>query len=564
MSAGATPTYILPIIPGANSSVYTSNFFQNLMWKPLWWAPVGHSLNVNYPLSLAGKPVFSNGNKTVTINMKTNYKWSNGAPVDAQDLVFYTDLVNAAVKISPANYGNFSPGFYPQNVVSAKATGKFTLQMTFNKPYNPSYLFYDQLLLLTPLPSTSWDIDQPGGKPVDYTTIAGAEKIYKFLAAQSAKLSTYATNPLWQIVDGPFKLTAFNPSTDANTMVPNPAYSGQKPSITKFQEVAFTSDDAEYNALRSGQLTVGNVPSTDYPQIPTLKKQGFNVFGFPDLGWDYMLFNFKDTTDNWDKIIGQLYVRQALAHLVDNTGYINGVFHGYAVNASGPVPSVPQSPFTPSNATKPVYPFSIAAAKSTLAKHGWKEVDKVQTCESPGSGATQCGAGIPKGQKLNFTLVYNNGSPAITAEDTTFASDAKQAGVPVNLVGKSFNFILQNYYDIAAPANIDKWQAEDFGGFNEALDPTTNTIFNTGGTFNIGDFSDAKADSLIHNSVFGSDSSAVKTEAAYIAEVLPGLFQPDADHVYAWKTTLSGPQASFWELPQFSMNPELWYFSKKS
>ncbi len=82
----------------------------------------------------------------------------------------------------------------------------------------------------------------------------GAEKIYKFLNSQATKLSTYATNPLWQDVDGPFKLTAFNPSTDANTMVPNPSYSGQKPSISKFEEVAFTSDDAEYNALRSGRL----------------------------------------------------------------------------------------------------------------------------------------------------------------------------------------------------------------------------------------------------------------------------------------------------------------------
>ena len=56
--------------------------------------------------------------------------------------------------------------------------------------------------------------------------------------------------------------------------------------------------------------------------------------------------------------------------------------------------------------------------------------------------------------------------------------------------------------------------------------------------------------------------AAVKTEAAYIATDLPALFQPDSDHVYAWKTNLSGPQASFWELPQFSVNPELWYFTK--
>jgi len=345
-------------------------------------------------------------------------------------------------------------------------------------------------------------------------------------------------------------------------MVPNPNYSGTKATISKFQELAFTSDDAEYTALRSGQLTVGLIPSTDYPQVSTLKKQGFNVFGFPNYGWDYIVFNFKDKTANWDKIIGQLYVRQALAHLVNTPGYTTGIFHGYAVNSTGPVPPVPQSPFTPSNATKPIYPFSIAAAKSLLAKHGWKIVGGTQTCESPGTGATQCGTGIPKGAQLAFTLVYNNGSPAITSEDTDFASQAKQAGIPVKLTGKTFNFILQNYYDVAAPANDNKWAVEDFGGFSEALYPTTNTIFNTTGTFNIGGYSDPTADKLINDSVYGPNQSAVKTEAAYIAENLPALFQSEADHVYAWKNTLSGTQASFWELPQFSLNPENWYFSK--
>ena len=564
MAAGATPTYIFPITPGANSSVYTASYFQELMFRPLWWTPVGHSLDINYPLSLANKPVFSNHNKTVVINMKSTYKWSNGQPVDAQDLVFFVDLVKAAVKLSAANDGNYSPGYFPDNVSSVKATGKFQLTMDFTKSYNPGYLYFDQLLLMSPLPSSAWDIDAPGGKPVSYSTLAGAEKIYKFLASQSTKLSTYATNPLWQTVDGPFKLAAFNASTDANTFVPNTAYTGpDKPKISKFQEVAFTSDDAEFNALKSNQLSVGLIPSTDYPQIPTLKKTGFNVFGFPDLGWDYLLFNFKDKTNNWDKIIGQLYVRQALAHLIDDPGYVSGVFHNYAASADGPVPSVPQSPFTPANAKSPVYPYSPSAASKLFTSHGWKLVNKVMTCESAGSSATQCGAGIPKGATMAFSLVYNNESPAITSEDTAFSSAAKSIGVPITLVGKSFNFILSNYYDLAAPANENKWAAEDFGGFSTSLFPTTNTIFNTGGSFNIGDYSNAKADSLIHNSVFGANASAVKAEAAYIAEDLPGLFQPDSDHVYAWSSKLSGPQASFWELPQFSLNPEQWYFTSK-
>ena len=445
MAAGATPTYIFEITPGANSSVYAASYFQNLMVRPLWWTPVGHALDVNYPLSLASKPTFSNDNKTVVINMKTNYKWSTGAPVDAQDVVFFVDLVKAAVKLSAANYGNYSPGYFPDNLASIKATGKFQVTLTFTKSYNPGYLYYDQLLLLTPLPSASWDIDQPGGKPVDYSTLAGAEKVYKFLNAQSLKLSTYATNPLWQVVDGPFKLTAFNPSTDANTMVPNPAYSGpDKPSIAKFQEVAFTSDDAEYNALRSGQLTVGLIPSTDYPQIPTLEKSGFHTFGFPDLGWDYLLFNFKDKTDNWDHIIGQLYVRQALAHLNDTEGAVSGIFHGYAAVADGPVPSVPQSPFTPSNATKPVYPYSPSAAKALLTSHGWKPVGGVMTCESPGTSASQCGAGVNKGDKLSFTLVYPN-DDLHTKLAQTIQQNWAAIGADVTLKAVSYDSLLNDY-----------------------------------------------------------------------------------------------------------------------
>jgi peptide/nickel transport system substrate-binding protein len=564
MAAGATPTYMFPITPGADSSVYTISYFQEQFWRPLYWSPVGHSLNINYAESLAKAPVWSNGDKTVTLNMDTNYTWSNGAPVDANDVIFYIDLLKAAVKLSAANSGNYTPGFFPDNVASATATSKYQVTLQLTKAYNPSYYFYDQLGLIIPLPSTSWDVDAVGGKPVSYTNLKSAEKIYTFLNAQSLKLSTYATNPLWQDVDGPFKISAFNPSTDANTMVPNKAYTGpNKPTISQFQEVAFTSDSSEYTALLDGQLTVGLIPSTDYPQIGSLKKKGYNVFGYPDFGWDYMVFNFDNTTGHWNKVIAQLYVRQALAHLVDSAGYIKGIYHGYAAPAFGPVPSIPASPFTPADATKPLYPFSVAAAKSTLAAHGWKVVNGVQTCETPGTAAADCGAGIPKGTALSFTLVYNNGSPAITSEDTSFASDAKQADIPVTLVGKTFNFILSNYYNLAAPHNVDKWWMEDFGGFTQSLDPTTNSIFNTTGSYNIGSYSSAQANTLINASVFSSNPSAVKNEASFLTQNLPALFQPDSDHVYAWKTNLSGPQASFWELPQFSLNPEEWYFTSK-
>jgi len=102
-----------------------------------------------------------------------------------------------------------------------------------------------------------------------------------------------------------------------------------------------------------------------------------------------------------------------------------------------------------------------------------------------------------------------------------------------------------------------------YGDYTNDNSILVGTIFNTTGSYNIGSYNSPEANKLINASVFSADPSAVKTEASYLTANLPALFQADADHVYAWKTNLSGPQASFWELPQFSLNPELWYFTGK-
>src|SRR6266481_2753216 len=69
-------------------------------------------------MSIANLPVYSNGNKTLTITMKSNYKWSNGKPLTANDLLFAIDLIKAAIKVSPANWAGYTPKHFPDNLVS--------------------------------------------------------------------------------------------------------------------------------------------------------------------------------------------------------------------------------------------------------------------------------------------------------------------------------------------------------------------------------------------------------------------------------------------------------------
>ena len=54
------------------------------------------------------------------------------------------------------------------------------------------------------------------------------------------------------MVDGPFKMSQFTVSGFVK-MVPNPDYSGlPKPTDPAFEELPYTTDAAEFNALRSG------------------------------------------------------------------------------------------------------------------------------------------------------------------------------------------------------------------------------------------------------------------------------------------------------------------------
>ena len=63
---------------------------------------------------------------------------------------------------------------------------------------------------------------------------------------------------------------------------------------------------------------------------------------------------------------------------------------------------------------------------------------------------------------------------------------------------------------------------QDYGGDTDGLYPTTDTIFNTTGSFNSGGYSDPTADALITDSVNSSNPNAVKNEISYITAAAAG------------------------------------------
>jgi peptide/nickel transport system substrate-binding protein len=517
----------MPMITAADNSVFTVPEFDYQMYRPLYWLVNGVEPKEMPSMSLANDPVWSNGDKTVTFTLKSTYKWSNGDPVTSQDVLFFYYVLKAALKESAANWAYYTPGVgFPDLVTSITAPDASTVTINLKSAVNPTWFWEDEIGVIQPMPSAAWDIGAAGGKPVtDWATNpADAKKIYDYLAAASKSESTWVTSPLWQVVDGPYK-------------------------------------------LKSGSIDAGYVPLTDVPQSQSLTST-YNEFGYSDFGWNYITYNFKDTTGDFNNIIDKLYIRQALAHLEDEPGYIHAFFNGAGGQAYGPVPQSPSSPFTPANAATDPYPFSTADAASLLKANGWTVVPNgTDTCTSPGTGAGQCGAGIPAGTKLEWNVIYGT-NPSVLGEQTQdWASQAKTVGITMNLSSSNFNFQIANYNDPASPKTIDKWAMDDFGGFTDSTYPTTFGVFNSGGSSNIGGYADPRADALINASVSSSNPAAVTAEAEYLTQQQPSLFQPNPDggfgtaSIVLWKKSVSGTPQSWESLTQDYWNPEFWFLT---
>ena len=89
-------------------------------------------------MSLADAPKWSNGNKTVTITLKSDYKWSDGKPITSQDVLFWIDMMKAAIKESPANWANYTPGLgIPDQLASTTTPNSKTLVINLKTAVQP-------------------------------------------------------------------------------------------------------------------------------------------------------------------------------------------------------------------------------------------------------------------------------------------------------------------------------------------------------------------------------------------------------------------------------------------
>src|SRR5579875_1700609 len=369
-------TWYFPIENGSNDTVANAMLSQQL-YPGLF--TINNQDAIDFRNGFATKITYNPTGTVYTIYLKKNWKWSDGTPVTAQDVVWDYSLIKATdASNAPAPWPNYNNGNggVPKDVKSVVAVGKYTVQVTLNKPVNQQWFIYNGIGQLQPLPEHAWN------------------KYPNDMTKEITYLGKVATDPtFFKVVDGPFKLQSAV-SNRSWTLVPNPMYAGHKSPLSNLVFEYEASNDAEFAALKTGAVNLGYLDLSQYGSERALTSMGDTIEPGYSLGYNFVNVNFLKGSPLYSAM-RDLKVRQALEMGIDQTTIDNDIYHGYAPPQYGPIPNVPKTVFYDPKLSKPIYPYNPSKAVKLLESDGWKLVNGVMT----------------KGnQQLKFDMLYPFGS----------------------------------------------------------------------------------------------------------------------------------------------------------
>ncbi|MGR3867061.1 ABC transporter substrate-binding protein [Streptomyces graminifolii] len=249
----------------AQGLTYTSQGSGGFIYEPLVQintVDIGHDIPW-----LAKSWRWSNGNKTLTMDLQSGVKWTDGQPFSADDVVFtYTMLKK-------------NPGLNLLGVDISSVTAPSPTQVVFSFP-QPSEQFFTNVVSA---PIVSQHIWSKVKDPTKYT--------------DDSPVGT-----------GPFKLDQFSPQSF--TLVRNEDYWQPKAQIKTLRFVAYKDNEAMTNALVQGQADWGGTYIANADKT-YLSRSKHNNYWAPLAGTDGLIPNL----ERWP--LSDIAVRRAISYGVN-------------------------------------------------------------------------------------------------------------------------------------------------------------------------------------------------------------------------------------------------------
>ncbi|MCL8208295.1 MAG: peptide ABC transporter substrate-binding protein [Actinomycetia bacterium] len=495
LQAGLPVTWYLPVVPGSEATLANAQASAQL-FQPLIW--IGQGYTVDRADSLAQSVSWNAAGTEYRITLKP-WRWSDGRPVTARDVLFTWSVLqaasSAAAKAPPAPWPDSGDGTggVPQNVASVTADGPRTVVIRLKQAVNPEWFLYNGIAQFVPMPAAELD-----RYPHDPTR-------------ELRYLAQVGKNPP-AVVDGAFRLTEAVPD-QRWVMVPNPKFPGPKPGLSQLTLLYEASDTAAAVALKTGAATWGVLP----PAYATAAK-GVQAPTAP-LGFRGVWLNWR--APGIGKAFADPVVRQALQEAIDEPAIVRTVYHGAAAPDYGPVPAIP-SPLVNPALRHPVYPYDPAQAAAALTRDGWTLQGSVR---------------VKAGQPLRFTLLY----PASSHADQQVAEILQQAwariGVQVTLTPEPLSTIIGTM-----SREPSGWAAVAELGLTYGGNwPTGESLFLPGAPFDFGGVDIPQLDAAVRATL--APGATVSTLQAYemtAAQTLPVLWLPQPGGVVVHDPRLHG------------------------
>ncbi|MGA8533417.1 MAG: peptide ABC transporter substrate-binding protein [Candidatus Tumulicola sp.] len=313
--------------------------------------------NQPYPELVTQIPLQSNGGiskdgKTITWHLRRGVRWSDGAPFNADDVIFSTKTV-----LNPANNEVGRDGW--NLIEKMDEPDKYTVVYHLRKPYSPY------------IPSF---FGSAGANP---------DLLPKHLLQNYANINQvpYNSKP---VGIGPFRIVAWHRG-DNIELEANPYYFRGEPKIKHIIYKLIPSFETLTTLMQTGEVELWPALSSAYIDrllaIPNLKTD-VKTSAF------YTHLDFNVTRP----LVSDLRVREAIRYAINRPELVQKINHGHAVVQDSVMPAV--NPLAPKDF--PVVAYDPAKAVQLLEDAGWKV--------GPG------GIRVKNGRRLSLEFPYYTGS----------------------------------------------------------------------------------------------------------------------------------------------------------
>lgn len=443
--------------PGLNPLVNVSSaahMIEETIFTPL--VDLDNSMLPRWSTSLAKSVDISEGGTRYVLHLRPA-RWSDGTPLDANDVVF-----TILLQTNPALINPLASDFTLMK--SVRALDARTVEIRLKSP-SPSFL-PDALSETMPLPKH----------------VLGK---YPPLSAEEAQFvntdGEFAQHPL---VSGPFRIRR-NVSDAYIILERNPLYWGRPAFLSEVAFRVYPQQDSLYAAVDAGEVDITDIPPSLW-RVRSRLRGPHRIVSWP---WNVrfgLLMNFADPRVPFFR---ERAVRKAMFYALNRAFIINGIMSGQADLLNGPLPTF--SPYY--NPHVPHYGYDPAKARTILDAAGWH---------------MNGGVRMKNGVALRFSLKTGGATDAIASNIAELIqANLRDVGIDCEIDNEElqtfFNDMHASHFEVALRGRIMAAYPDDYSNYDSRQTRAR-------GGNNLGSYDSTEADRWIETARTAATASAAR------------------------------------------------------